>query len=595
MHAMRCPRCDYKLSSGNRFCGRCGLAQSENPIDPLLGIVVADRYRIEKRIGVGGMGTVYLGLHARIGQKVAIKVLHERYAHDKQLTRRFENEALTYGRLSHPNLVTLHDYGHDQNNTFFMVLEYCPGIALSKYLRERGRLSEVQAVNFVVQLAQGLSTAHQAGVIHRDLKPENVILMETRPGHHHLKLLDFGIAKAIDDEGPRLTQAGMVFGTPEYMAPEQARGDLVDARSDIYALGSMLYELLCGRPPFTGSNKMTVMHHQANERPKPPSEHNPNLSKVLERIILRCLEKAPKDRYQSAELLIQAMESLELSSKVQVEGEAPRERSSALPPEALTEASEQGKVDAERTPASPLGLDLSITPPRDFQRPPGPSGGTLFMLAMLFVGVIAAAALIFSAPEGSSRSISGALKPQGDSQSSSIQDAAQVAFGEDLAGQKERIRREAERQAAEKKRKAAAEKKRKAAAEKKRKAAAEKKRKAIAEKKRRAAAEKKRKAAEKRKGEALREARKKLKSGQFKEALKALSPLKKREKEAERLRGQIREAQKSLAQGKRAYDAGRCVKALKALEMVQKLAPGTQGLSHMMGRCRDSAPPLEDL
>ena len=173
---MNCPRCDREVLENDRFCSRCGLARSADgkPIDPLIGLTVADRYRIDKRIGVGGMGTVYLGTHVRLGQNVAIKVLHERYAGDEKLTARFENEALTYGEVSHPNLVGLHDFGRTDDGTFYMVLEYCPGISLSKLIREQGALDSILAADLILQIAQGLGQAHKQAIIHRDLKPENI-------------------------------------------------------------------------------------------------------------------------------------------------------------------------------------------------------------------------------------------------------------------------------------------------------------------------------------------------------------------------------------------------------------------------------------
>ena len=180
-----------------------------------------------------------------------------------------------HGQVTHPNLVGLHDFGRTEDGTFYMVLEYCPGVSLARLIREQGRLNPMLAGDIILQIAQGLGEAHKKGIIHRDLKPENIILMETRPGRYHARLLDFGIAKRIDDDEPRLTQAGMVFGTPEYMAPEQARGKTVDARSDIYALGTMLYELLTGEPPFTGSDKLRIMQQQANEVPKSPTVFMP--------------------------------------------------------------------------------------------------------------------------------------------------------------------------------------------------------------------------------------------------------------------------------------------------------------------------------
>ena len=309
---MKCPRCDRQLLENDRFCGRCGLARSTDgkPVDPLIGLTIGNRYRIEERIGVGGMGTVYLGTHTRLGQSVAIKVLHERYAGDDKLIQRFEKEALTYGQVCHPNLVSLHDFGRTETGTFYMVLEYCPGISLAKLIREQGKLQPNLASDLILQIAQGLGQAHEKGIVHRDLKPENVILTEIRPGRYHVRLLDFGIAKHIDDDGPRLTQAGMVFGTPEYMAPEQARGKTVDARSDIYALGTMLYELLVGDPPFTGSDKLRIMHQQAHDTPPKLKDVIPGISidKELDGIVLKSLEKKPDRRFKSTNELIDALD-----------------------------------------------------------------------------------------------------------------------------------------------------------------------------------------------------------------------------------------------------------------------------------------------
>ena len=317
---MQCPRCDRKLNADDRFCARCGLARSLDgtPVDPLIGLTVSERYRIEERIGVGGMGTVYRAQHVRFGQDVAIKVLHERHTGDEKLARRFEKEALTYGRVSHPNLVGLHDFGTTPDGMFFMALEYCPGQPLSTLLREKGQFSWRAATDIVMQVAQGLGAAHDCGVVHRDLKPENILMTEIRPNRYHVRLLDFGIAKREDEDGPRLTQAGMVFGTPEYMSPEQARGKAVDKRSDIYALGTLFYELI-SHPPFHGSDKLRVMQQQANESPVPPSEHLfQSLPIDLEALILKCLEKEPAERIQNTQVLLDEVEQITHGSALDI-------------------------------------------------------------------------------------------------------------------------------------------------------------------------------------------------------------------------------------------------------------------------------------
>ncbi|MCA9547917.1 MAG: protein kinase, partial [Myxococcales bacterium] len=169
---MRCPRCDHAVSKSDRFCGRCGLALPSDggkPVDPLLGLVVDNRYRIEERIGVGGMGTVYLGTHVNLGQKVAIKVLHERHVANDDLVKRFHVEARTYARVDHPNVVKLMHFDQMPDGTTYMVMEYCPGTSLAAHLHSHGKLDPVMAGDLAVQIAQGLSATHSAGIVHRDL------------------------------------------------------------------------------------------------------------------------------------------------------------------------------------------------------------------------------------------------------------------------------------------------------------------------------------------------------------------------------------------------------------------------------------------
>ncbi|MCB9545779.1 MAG: serine/threonine protein kinase [Myxococcales bacterium] len=371
-------------------------------MDPLLGLTVAGRYRIDRRIGVGGMGTVYLGTHVRVGQRVAVKVLHERYAGDRALTQRFENEALTYARVSHPNLVALHDFGRTPDGCYFMVLEYCPGTALARLVRRHERLDPTLVVEVIIQVAQGLGAAHAAGIVHRDLKPENVMLVEAGPGRYHVKLLDFGIAKRLDDDGPRLTQAGMVFGTPEYMAPEQARGERVDGRSDIYALGCLLYELLTGDPPFVGSNKLQVMHRQASEKPRPPSEGVAGIPPALEAITLKCLEKRPADRFSSTDEFIAALEHAFGTERPTPVPPPVRLRETRVPAQARgVEADTALTITDDRDQPTSLPTERVLIdhtpPPRTTVVPPDRSA--LFIVGGIFVAAVALAAWLFGADD----------------------------------------------------------------------------------------------------------------------------------------------------------------------------------------------------
>ncbi len=583
---MKCARCDHLIPDNDRFCGRCGLAQAPDgkSIDPLIGVVVADRYRIEERIGVGGMGTVYLGSHTRVGQKVAIKVLHERHAGDAQLTLRFENEALTYGRVNHPNLVGLHDFGRTPEGMFFMVLEYCPGTPLSAVLRGRRALPAAVAVDIVVQIAQGLAAAHTAGFVHRDLKPENVVLMESRPGRFHAKLLDFGIAKSVDDDGPRLTQAGMVFGTPEYMSPEQARGEVVDHRSDVYALGCMLYELICGRPPFSGSNKMQVMHSQASEIPERPSVRAPEaaISEALETIILRCLMKRAQDRPQSAEALIDALDAAIGNDKL-----TPLPLPSST---SVSEATEQDSVSlgvgALSLPGrSESGMTAALMRASGLHR--GPSAASLGVLALLFCGTIAGAAWLFSEPT------------RKDSPAEPVV-AASVAVPVPLPPVASRPAPEPPPVAPAARTVAKAEVAAKPAPKAKKAPkpapapAVEVASKPAPTKPREPAAKAPPKPRKPDVSVELAAAKKALRAGDFTAARFKVSGILDDDpdhSEATRLRKRVNDAEQALALGRLAYDGADCVKTIETLERVLRVAPEAKDVSAMVTRCRDALPP----
>ncbi len=600
---MRCPRCDRSIPTADRFCGRCGLARSNDsrPIDPLIGITVADRYRIERRIGVGGMGTVYLGTHTRLGQKVAIKVLHQRYAGDEHLTRRFEKEALMYGEVAHPNLVGLHEYGRTDDGTFFMVLEYCPGTALATLLRDRERLRPTLCADIVVQIAQGLGAAHTAGVVHRDLKPENVILMETRPGRYHARLLDFGIAKRLDDDGPRLTQAGMVYGTPEYMAPEQARGKEVDGRSDIYALGVLFYELLTGGPPFAGSDKLRIMNQQAHDAPERPSERitEGTIPPAIEDIVMRCLSKDPDDRYASTARLIEAVEGA-LETTVRVTP-VPLPATTGDTERAVQFSDEELLTSggfSDRLPGPPSTVRDAIIEVDLPTRTPPPPINALGIGAVLFCGLIATTAWVVGGDQEAKKTARSAAQTTITAPTatatpatrfaavsrSAASDAASVTRGSATvppSAAEKKVTDDATRAAA-----AGAEARRIAKA----RAKAEAESRAKAERDQRRARE--RLAA--RQKTALTKARKSLRKGQLKRAArtakKVLSASPKH-RDARKLSAQVTALSRAIANGRFAFETADCVGTLRALEPVLRAAPGARQVHDMVNSCKNALPP----
>jgi serine/threonine-protein kinase len=234
----------------------------------LVGQVVAGRYRVESLLGEGGMGSVYRAEHVQLQKSVALKVLHPEMTARPEAVRRFEREALASARIQHPHVVNATDFGKLEDGSFFLVLEYVSGKSLRRLVEERGALPPAHALALAIQIAEALAAAHQAGIVHRDLKPENVMLLEPNDGIGFVKVLDFGIAKFSSGKaGEALTRHGAIFGTPEYMAPEQARGDKVDERADVYALGVILYELLSGAVPFRAPELVTVLLKQINDKP----------------------------------------------------------------------------------------------------------------------------------------------------------------------------------------------------------------------------------------------------------------------------------------------------------------------------------------
>ena len=271
------------------------------------------QYRLKRLIGSGGMGEVYLAEHLLMKRPCAIKVIRPEKAGDPKVLARFEREVQATAKLSHWNSVDIFDYGRTDDGTFYYVMEYLPGMNLLELVRRYGPLPAARAIHLVRQATNALAEAHDLGLVHRDIKPAN-IFAAIRGGRFDVaKLLDFGLAKPlINVAEAQLTQKGAITGSPLYMSPEQAIGDRdPDARSDIYALGGVLYFLVTGRPPFEDEQPMRVLIAHAHEPPPPPSQHNADVPDDVELIIMRCLQKSPDDRFQSATELVTALEDCE--------------------------------------------------------------------------------------------------------------------------------------------------------------------------------------------------------------------------------------------------------------------------------------------
>ncbi|MGE0326919.1 MAG: serine/threonine protein kinase [Polyangiaceae bacterium] len=293
------------------------MSQADQNSDPLIDTLIAGRYRVVRRLGEGGMGEVYLAMHEAIEKKVALKVLRPEYSAKADIVTRFQQEAISASRIKHPNVLEIFDFGQLDTGAFYLAMEFLEGHDLADELQRVVVLTPQDGIRIALQICRALSAAHTKGVVHRDMKPENVFLQRVADGEEIVKIVDFGIAQLRSNEEAekaqptrrRLTKTGMIFGTPEYMSPEQAAGKKADQRVDIYATGIILYEMFTGAVPFTGETFMAVLAAHLNDSPPPMRMIAPDLqiSPELEAVIMRALAKKPDERFQSMSEMAQAL------------------------------------------------------------------------------------------------------------------------------------------------------------------------------------------------------------------------------------------------------------------------------------------------
>ena len=311
---MKCPVCRAEHREASRYCPECGTALADTPkTDPAppsdtqtlppffeleTGSFFANRYQVIEKIGAGGMGRVYKVVDTKIRERIALKLLKPEISSDERILERFRNEIRLARRISHKNVCRMFDLGEYQRLTY-LTMELVPGESLKNIIRMTGPLSVATAVGYAKQICAGLEEAHRWDIVHRDLKPQNILIDPTGT----VRIMDFGIARLLHVPGQ--TDRGIAVGTPEYMSPEQAEGEKVDGRSDIYSLGIILYEMLTGKVPFEGDTTLGLLRKQQSEIPIPPKDRNPQIPERLNRLILKCLEKLAERRYQTVTELLQ--------------------------------------------------------------------------------------------------------------------------------------------------------------------------------------------------------------------------------------------------------------------------------------------------
>ncbi len=298
-----CPTCGTEYPLSERFCPRDGTAlRSANAQADLLGSIVAERYHILKKLGEGGMGTVYLAEHVKMGRKAALKVMNPGMNSDADAIARFNREAANASRLNHPNVCGIYDFGETPDGLIYLAMEFIEGESLTSLIEKNGHLAAPRAASIIHQAADALAVAHDYGIVHRDLKPDNIMIARGRDGSDLVKVVDFGIAKASSSDAQKVTKTGLVVGTPEYMSPEQLAGDKLDGRSDIYSLGLVAFNCLTGLLPFPSNSAQEAMIMRLTDQPKTLAEMRPDIQwpAELQAVMDKVLARDADLRYQKS-------------------------------------------------------------------------------------------------------------------------------------------------------------------------------------------------------------------------------------------------------------------------------------------------------
>jgi serine/threonine protein kinase len=299
-----CPQCGTEYELDQRFCPKDGSTlkmQGAGAAD-IVGDVIAERYHVLKKLGEGGMGTVYLAEHVKMGRKSAVKIMNPGMVNDADAIQRFNREATNASKITHTNVAAIYDFGETKDGLIYLAMEFIEGESLTSLIEKNGALPAQRAANIAQQTAEGLVVAHDMGIVHRDLKPDNIMIAKNRDGSDCVKVVDFGIAKATENTNQKVTKTGLVVGTPEYMSPEQLAGDKLDGRSDIYSLGLVTFNMLTGKLPFPSETVQESMIMRLTDRPRTLTEMTgqAHWPQQLQDVLDKALSRDAAERYQNA-------------------------------------------------------------------------------------------------------------------------------------------------------------------------------------------------------------------------------------------------------------------------------------------------------
>ena len=373
--SITCAGCTHSYVESALFCPNCGRPKVRTETtDPLIGKVLGERFQIQELLGQGGSVTIYRAEHVTLRRKVAIKVLHAELSRDDLAVERFRREATTVAEIDNEHIVEIHDFGRTPDGRLYLAMELLEGETLDHVLAREHQLSVERVADILIQVGEALMEAHAIGYVHRDLRPRNIYLAVRRGRANFVKLLDFGLAKLVEtDAQAASTSLGMTFGDPRYMSPEQARGDRIDRRADIYQLGCVAYEMLTGAPPFTGSRVFDILTKQVTEAPSPLPTKRPGVPIWMEASVAKMLAKDPENRFATTTRMVEALRRGIETGEV-MEDQIARRRESIPPPSVSRVMQRMGiATPADQPVQSQKAAELPKLPPAPAPEPAAPA------------------------------------------------------------------------------------------------------------------------------------------------------------------------------------------------------------------------------